>query len=237
MSRIFEVLGKNKKYIEFYHTARWIRCSAAGSCERHAIPSADEFNALSSKLGIVCRSQDPAALHANPPNSAVFITLPNSVYHTSQLATKISICGRVRIPRLVESQICIQKGYYVFILVFFVLAILRTLEHPGRHEDPYNCRFCTKKQAKTPIFDLPKKPDLSQIFWMHILCIILVRVQICTGRLFTVSSDKYLSPSVTSVGPYESAIRTAVSGTFSSSDRRCGARGYSVASSCMRVKA
>jgi hypothetical protein len=32
------------------------------------------------------------------------------------------------IPGGVESQICIQKGYYVF----YFLDVLRTLEHPGR---------------------------------------------------------------------------------------------------------
>jgi hypothetical protein len=32
MNRIFEVLGKNKEYIEFYHTARAAAARARGPC-------------------------------------------------------------------------------------------------------------------------------------------------------------------------------------------------------------
>ena len=54
-----------KGHQRFWHSnGVLIGSSAAGSCERHAIPSADErpFNGLSFALGIACRSQDPAAL-------------------------------------------------------------------------------------------------------------------------------------------------------------------------------
>jgi hypothetical protein len=64
--------------------------SAAGSCERHAIPSADEkeINAIRYALGIACLSQDPGAPYAIP--------LDPPTYHTSQT---ISIRGRLMVSQ------------------------------------------------------------------------------------------------------------------------------------------
>jgi hypothetical protein len=55
------------------------------------------FNTLSSELGIACRSQDPAALREINHFRACFHTSISLFFTLRALATKISICGRVRI--------------------------------------------------------------------------------------------------------------------------------------------
>ena len=118
--------------------------SAAGSCERHAIPSSDEraLNAFSYALGIACRSQDPAALRytPNPLNFPRIDILKFWFAYHQNCATKISgdlstSGDRLRMNSLVRCIIrpsirsdpsSLYPGRVVNLGVFFQLNLPRT---------------------------------------------------------------------------------------------------------------
>jgi hypothetical protein len=70
------------------------------------------FNGLSSELGIVSRSQDPVALCANQLNTPY--------YHMSQNRSSSSSMQQP------------ARGARARFFFKFILAVLKTLEHPGR---------------------------------------------------------------------------------------------------------